>query len=1057
MKKLLVLLLVLSLAFTGAVTATAAISTSHETNGVPILAVTVPTWEEADVIWGAGLDILGHEVDDDIGITFHMVATDYVMNYIAENNLEYTVVNEIGVLPGDFGGYQYEPGASALADEQPIPNVWPLQSNGAPARRTDLTREYDKVFDPTGILMNEAYGYPERRGFRTVTEYYSEVNYLAQTYPELCKKYVIGASFQGFPIYALEVTSAPGANDGKPCSFHVSPDHAREWAASEMLMNTIWFLLTKYQVDPQVTDLLDTTRIFFVPMSNPDGAHYDQTRTGGQPGSWRKNVNTNGSTSASNWGVDLNRNFPYDWGSNDGSTGTLSGDTYRGAAPLSEPENEAKMTIALNNMIITSITHHTYSELVLSPWGQTQDEPCQDAIDLGRRMADINLYNDYRSRALYATNGGFDDYMYGALGSLSYCFEHNNVNFARPYNGDTDGDGSYGRFGATTEFNDFYGNQRWFPVQYQSGTGAPNAAAPAQTITADVVVITSPYDAYTDSNKAGTAAKVQAVAAQLPGKILLMHTGSSNANTLAAVQAAQAAGAVGVILSKNNAGTIGLWRPAMGNTTAVTIPVCGALDSYLREIDEYVQKNGSCKVSIIGRNEPVNEGAGGVAWYFRRNIGAFMLNMDAAREYASHITGKVVDTSGNLLDAQLNLSLLVKARQRNSSGTILATTYDRTRKAVLDISGGNFDWSVNPSEQPHQSSYGDNGGYKIVASSSGKYDLTKNIKVMDRKLTYSDFDYVMTSAISSTFDFDKAWGPVGTVTVPFSTHNTDGTVGIIDGAAVSATVGGLPVDVNSLGGGNYTATFDPADLDLCADSAELVIDFSGGTAHSAFTKDIELACVYVDLGASNVNYISGETPFTVSVRDAADLLSLELEFVIDGNMLSGKGLEGLNGFAPMNGVLWIYAGDNLWKGTVTLALPSGTTTGLTAAGPVDIATFTYTPKGFGNAAMTLTGARAEGLFGDTTMYLTTAIGDGAATTIIAKSKYDLNRDGTVDALDLGIMLLYCGFNEGATDWGTLVKVNDAWGNGVTASMCDVNGDGLIDMLDLLDLFIHYTK
>jgi len=141
-----------------------------------------------------------------------------------------------------------------------------------------------------------------------------------------------------------------------------------------------------------------------------------------------------------------------------------------------------------------------------------------------------------------------------------------------------------------------------------------------------------------------------------------------------------------------------------------------------------------------------------------------------------------------------------------------------------------------------------------------------------------------------------------------------------------------------------------------------------------------------------------------------------------------------------------------------LALPSGSTTGLTSQAPADFATFAYSPKAFGNAVMTITSARAV-VLGDngTTEYIRPILEIGATQTIVAKSKYDLNRDGAVDALDLGIMLLYCGFDSDSSDWGTLVKVNDAWGNGVTAAMCDVNGDSLIDMLDLLDLFIHYTK
>lgn len=73
------------------------------------------------------------------------------------------------------------------------------------------------------------------------------------------------------------------------------------------------------------------------------------------------------------------------------------------------------------------------------------------------------------------------------------------------------------------------------------------------------------------------------------------------------------------------------------------------------------------------------------------------------------------------------------------------------------------------------------------------------------------------------------------------------------------------------------------------------------------------------------------------------------------------------------------------------------------------------------------------------------------------SKYDLNRDGRVDALDLGITLIYCGYSIDSPGWADFVRVNDSRGAGVSAEMCDVNSDGRIDMLDILDMFIHYTK
>ncbi|MCL1982460.1 MAG: dockerin type I domain-containing protein [Clostridiales bacterium] len=223
-------------------------------------------------------------------------------------------------------------------------------------------------------------------------------------------------------------------------------------------------------------------------------------------------------------------------------------------------------------------------------------------------------------------------------------------------------------------------------------------------------------------------------------------------------------------------------------------------------------------------------------------------------------------------------------------------------------------------------------------------------------------------------------------------------------------------------------------------------------------KVIPLSTVYADVSADAESDIDKDVEFTVSVRNAEDLLNVALEFEIDGDLLAGKGLEGLNGFTPLNDIFWVYAGDNKWKGTVTLGLPSGSSTGLTSVAAVDIAKFIFAPKGVGDAAFTLTGFRAVGLDG-TTVYLDAMVLGGAVTNIDQRvfSKYDLNRDNVVDALDLGIMLLYVGFNADAAGWDTQVKVNDSRGKPVTASMCDVNGDGRIDMLDLLDLFIHYTK
>ncbi|MCL1810589.1 MAG: dockerin type I domain-containing protein, partial [Clostridiales bacterium] len=199
--------------------------------------------------------------------------------------------------------------------------------------------------------------------------------------------------------------------------------------------------------------------------------------------------------------------------------------------------------------------------------------------------------------------------------------------------------------------------------------------------------------------------------------------------------------------------------------------------------------------------------------------------------------------------------------------------------------------------------------------------------------------------------------------------------------------------------------------------------------------------------------------YTVSIKGAKDVLNIELEFEIDGGMLSSKGAEGLSGFETASGIAWKYSGGNIWKGAVTLMHPSGSSFGFTSETPASIANIVFEAKATGDAALVLKGVRVVGVKKGEVADLAVIVEKGIATLPIDSvySVYDLTRDGRVDALDLGIMLLYCGFSEANPEWDTLVKVTDSKGRPVTASMCDVNSDGVVDMLDLIDLFINYTK
>ena len=217
--------------------------------------------------------------------------------------------------------------------------------------------------------------------------------------------------------------------------------------------------------------------------------------------------------------------------------------------------------------------------------------------------------------------------------------------------------------------------------------------------------------------------------------------------------------------------------------------------------------------------------------------------------------------------------------------------------------------------------------------------------------------------------------------------------------------------------------------------------------------------VKASIRTNPVSYVADETEFILSIRDAQGVMVIELKFELDGSMLTFMGIDELNGFSQSGNILWELANGNIWMGKITIAYGQEGSNGFTSEAPADIAKLIFTPKATGDASVKLTGISVYGRAGDAATYLDAVIEAGEATTAVERkySKYDLTRDGLVDALDLGIMLLYCGSDKDSPNWDTLIKVFDSKGKGVTASMCDVNSDGKVDMLDLIDLFIHYTK
>jgi len=216
--------------------------------------------------------------------------------------------------------------------------------------------------------------------------------------------------------------------------------------------------------------------------------------------------------------------------------------------------------------------------------------------------------------------------------------------------------------------------------------------------------------------------------------------------------------------------------------------------------------------------------------------------------------------------------------------------------------------------------------------------------------------------------------------------------------------------------------------------------------------------VVASIGANGMAHIGDPVEYTLALSDAENVLAVDFEFVIDGNMLAASSFEALNGFTALEPITWTDNGDGTWTGAVKFGYQAGDSQGYTADGS-DIAKFVFGAKGLGEAKLEITKLQITGYDENANgglgavVYYKVIIEVGQGTTVLY-NKYDLNKDGTVDLIDVGILLLYVGYTKDDPEWDTLTKVVDKNGKGITPSDCDVNGDGEIDMADIVQLMAN---
>jgi hypothetical protein len=243
--------------------------------------------------------------------------------------------------------------------------------------------------------------------FHNAAEVDEELQRFQSLVPELVDLEVIGESYQGLNISALRITNERSTVQ-KAKTLVVAHHHGREQITIEMALRFILRLLNLYGVDDAITEYVDTQEIYIIPTINPDTLEY--VLSGNH---WlRKNVHpfdddgdgeadedpcddANGDGVISGYDVytktgpggstvyqytyyegedddgdglfnedpigyvDLNRNYPKGWGTDDESSPDPLSQIFRGPSAFSEPETQVFRDFAIQHSFTMAYSLHS--------------------------------------------------------------------------------------------------------------------------------------------------------------------------------------------------------------------------------------------------------------------------------------------------------------------------------------------------------------------------------------------------------------------------------------------------------------------------------------------------------------------------------------------------------------------------------------------------------------------------------------------------------------------------------------------------------------------------
>jgi len=312
----------------------------------------------------------------------------------------------------------------------------------ASSKQTILLEQNGLVFD---VLINDMTRYfldrnvPEvSRDFElgsmlgnyTFSEVEVKMDSLAVLFPNfISEKDSIGTSIEGRTIWAFKVSDNPAQDEDEPEILYTGLTHAREPLG---MMNQFYFvqwLMENYSTNNVAEYLVNNRELWFIPVINPDGYVYNESIAPNGGGMHRKNRRDTGCGNGTQRGIDLNRNYGYEWGADDnGSSPNPCSNVFRGDSTFSEPETQGIRDFILGHEFSNVLHYHSYSNVLIHSFGNDSLPAEPDLTTLREIGWEMSKYNGYQVGTGYETigygvNGDAVDWSYGTAGLISYTPE----------------------------------------------------------------------------------------------------------------------------------------------------------------------------------------------------------------------------------------------------------------------------------------------------------------------------------------------------------------------------------------------------------------------------------------------------------------------------------------------------------------------------------------------------------------------------------------------------------------------------------------------------------